>query len=315
MMESLLKITSMTKSNKFLKEHLNVAWLRPESAFVDAVASTLISRHKIRYPSLDLGCGNGIFSFLTAGGEFSLDYDWYINVNTKGFWKNKDIYDVCKVKDLKQFIIKKPQYIFAAGFDHKSNLLKQAQCLSFYDSLVKCDANERLPFEDGQLKTVFSNMLHWLKSLKVILKEMHRVLDDNGIAILCLPNTKFFDYCFTYQCKKKNSELLRLLNRGRSECLHSAISYNDFSNLAKTIGFDIIDHCYYMSRLTATIWDIGLRPLSPVLIRMANSLTSDNRKSIKKEWIETLAPFFLRLYEMEIRSEEEGAFHLFVLRK
>ena len=70
----------------FLKAHLNVAWLRPESALWDAIASTIISKMKLPPPTLDLGCGNGIFSFITAGGDFSIEYDWYKNVDTEGFW-------------------------------------------------------------------------------------------------------------------------------------------------------------------------------------------------------------------------------------
>ena len=77
----------------FLKNHLNAAWLRPESALWGAIASTIVSKHEIEPPSLDLGCGNGIFSFITAGGNFSVDYDWYININVEGFWGNKEIYE------------------------------------------------------------------------------------------------------------------------------------------------------------------------------------------------------------------------------
>ena len=43
----------------FLKAHLNVAWLRPESALGNTIVSIRISKYKIIPPSLDLGCGIG----------------------------------------------------------------------------------------------------------------------------------------------------------------------------------------------------------------------------------------------------------------
>jgi hypothetical protein len=34
------------------------------------------------------------------------------------------------------------------------------------------------------------------------------------------------------------------------------------------------------------MWDIGLRPISPVTIKMANILEPKQRKKIKEEWID-----------------------------
>ncbi|MBA7679211.1 hypothetical protein ES703_87495 [subsurface metagenome] len=299
----------------FLKEHLNVWWLRPESALWDAIASTIISKHEIKSPSLDLGCGNGIFSFITAGGNFSIDYDWYINVDVEGFWDNEDIYDTCNVDKLEQYIIKKPAYVFTYGLDHKTNLLTQARSLGLYENLILHDANQTLPFEDSRFKTVFSNILYWLDSPLESLKEVHRVLQNGGRALLCIPNVKFKEYCFTYSWREKQSPLLKKLNRGRSESMHWLASCDEFSRLAEGAGFSVVDHLYYLSRLTLTIWDIGLRPVSPYLIKMANRLSPEDRRAIKSEWVDTLFEILLPLYEMEMNSEEEGGFHFFALQK
>lgn len=299
----------------FLKAHLNVAWLRPESALWDAIASTLISKYDIISPSLDLGCGNGIFSFITAGGSFSIDYDWYINVEPEGFWEDKDIYNVCKISSLKEYILELPKYSFTFGLDHKPNLLAQAKALNLYKNLIEHDANKSLPFEDGQLETVFSNILYWLSEPKSSLKEIYRILDKNGLALLCIPNKKFLEYCFTYRWEEKNSSLLKKLNRGRSENMHWVVDYKEFAGCAKDAGFKVVHHQYYLSRLTLTIWDIGLRPLSAVLIKMANALNPEQRRTIKREWMETVLDFLLTLYEMEINSKEEKGFHFFVLEK
>jgi len=308
------KIISRGSVN-FLENHLNLTWLRPEWALWDTIASSNISKYEIAAPSLDLGCGNGLFSFITAGGSFSIDHDWFINTDTEGFWDNKDIYDACNTDNLDNIIAKTSNYTFTTGLDHKDSLLKQAGALNLYDSLVKHDADQPWPFEEGQFKTIFSNILYWLKDLNKSLRELYRVLDKGGLAILCLPNTKYLDYCFTYQWKEKNSELLRLLNHGRTESMHWTMSYHDFKKAAEDVGFNIADHGYYLSRLTLTINDIGLRPLSPVLIKMTNKLSQEDRREIKKEWVETVMKFLLPLCELDKDSKEEGGFHLFVLKK
>lgn len=303
------------KEASFIRAHLNVSWLRPESALWNAIASSLISKYEIIPPSLDLGCGNGIFSFITAGGEFNLNYDWYVNVELKGFWNNKDIYDICKIDNLDKFISKKPRYRFDYGLDHKLSLIRQARALYFYRSLILADASMFLSFQDTSFKTVFSNILYWLPNLNKSLLQINRITEKNGTVILCMPNTKFFDYCDSYHWKQKKSTFLRLLNRGRYKNLLWTISYRDFSKITKQCGFKIMNHAYYLSPSTLKIWDIGLRPLSPLLIKMTSCLTPKNRQAIKSEWIETLLRFLFPLYQEEKQSKVEGGFHLFVLKK
>ena len=199
--------------------------------------------------------------------------------------------------------------------DHKNNLLKQAGALSFYEDLIQHDANLALPFEEGQLRTVFSNIVYWLKDPKQSLTEINRILDKGGLALLCVPNNKFLEYCFTYHWEERNSPLLKKLNRGRSVNMCWRMDRKQFSTLAESIGFEVVYHEYYLSKLTLSIWDIGLRPLSPMLIKMANTLNPETRRAIKIEWVETLLDFLIPLYEMEINSQEEKGFHFFALEK
>lgn len=300
--------------NKFLWNQLNVNWLRPESALWRALDSTLTSKYKIKPPSLDIGCGNGIHSFITAGGNFSLDYDFYVNTKVEGFYENKDIYDVCNVSNIGDFISEQPRYKFTYGLDHKKGLCEQAMQLNFYEEIILHDANKAPPFEDSEIKTVFSNILYWLNSPTKALEEVKKILEVGGIALLFVPDIKFKDYCLTYHWKEQNSQLLRKLNRGRSESMQWEISYDDFSYIAENMGFRIIEHKEYLSKLTLQIWDIGLRPISPYLIKMANKLSPEDRRTIKLEWIETFYELLLPIYEMDLNCEE-GGFHFFVLEK
>src|SRR5438093_1391740 len=167
---------TVKSAEDFIEPHLNVYWLRPESALWDAIASSVISRIEFISPSVDVGSGNGIFSFITAGGAFSLEYDWYRNVDPRGFWDNRDIYDSLMAVPARSAIIKEPMYRIDCALDAKRNLLRQAQALKFYRHAVRADTNNPLPFQDSSFETVFSNILYWLNSAEASLKEIRRVL-------------------------------------------------------------------------------------------------------------------------------------------
>lgn len=275
----------------------------------------MISKEKVHAPSLDLGCGNGVFSFITAGGAFSPEYDGYRNVRPEGFWENRDIYDCYSGPLRPPWIAQMPNFSFTWGLDHKRNLLRQAMELGFYGGGVMADANRRLPFSDGAFQTVFSNILYWLESPEVSLREIGRLLAPKGRALLCLQNPQFKEYCFTARWRDTGSPLLRMLNRGREECHRWTLSESELGKLAGRVGFRVVSCIPYLSPLTLRVWDIGLRPLSPVLIKMVDRLSESDRLSAKTEWIETLAPFLKELYEMDDHSRQQGGYSFVVLKK
>lgn len=85
--------------------------------------------------------------------------------------------------------------------------------------------------------------------------------------------------------------------------------------LAQRTGFRLVSDTRYLSPLTLRVWDIGLRPLAPVLMRMAARLTEADRLAIKADWIATLHPFLQELYAMDRNSQEPGGFHAVYLEK
>jgi hypothetical protein len=87
----------MTKERKKLKEFLYMEWLRMEKVVWNTRASILIGEELLLGNRIcELGIGNGYFTFMTLGGKFKPEYDWYYNVNVDGFWENKDIYDTVR---------------------------------------------------------------------------------------------------------------------------------------------------------------------------------------------------------------------------
>ncbi|NVJ91183.1 MAG: hypothetical protein HWE34_05975 [Methylocystaceae bacterium] len=72
----------------------------------------------------------------------------------------------------------------------------------------------------------------------------------------------------------------------------------------------------YLSRQTLNIWDIGLRPFSPYMIKMANTLSRTDRFNIKQKWCQGLLPMIKELCDEEFKNgPKEGGFSFYVLKK
>lgn len=309
------KVGQSLEGRDFLDAHLNVSWLRPESALCDAIASDLIAAEPCKGPALDLGSGNGIFSFITAGGRFAAEYDWYRNVDVSGFWDNRDIYDRFVAPIKPEWITRRPVYAYDIALDAKRALLRQAQGLGWYGRIVQADADRPLPFAPESFETIFSNILCWLASPEAALCEIQRLLRPSGRAYLCLQDPIFKRYCVSYQWRRRGSELLRLLNRGRDASNAWALSMSELGSLCKRVGLVMCAQTSYLSPLTLQAWDIGLRPLSPVLVKMLGKLNDDDRLEVKREWIDTLRPFLLELLAMDRASRSRGGFLFLTLER
>ncbi len=310
----MIDVMRVAAASDVLEAHLNIQWLRPESALWDAIASSVLAPLNLRGPALDLGCGNGLFSFLTAGGRFSPDYDGYRNVRADAE-EGEDLYDAFVAGPLSEWIVQQPAYRFHCALDAKPNLLRQAAALGFYGETVVANANQRLPFPDEAFHTVFSNMLYWLDSPESVLRDLWRILRQGGRAVLCVPDPRFLESCPSYAWRARGSEALRLLNRGRFESVRWTASSEDLEALAARAGFSVASDVTYLAPLTLKTWDIGLRPLAPVLLKMVGKLADPERLAIKMEWVDVLRPFLQELYEMDRDYRGPGGFHCVQMEK
>jgi SAM-dependent methyltransferase len=279
-----------------LLPHLNAYWLRPESALWDAIAAKHIgSMLHGKDNILELGIGNGYFSFLMLGGQFKSDYDWFLNVALEGFWNKADIFNHDSNIEIEQFILRKPSTRIKVALDHKKALLNQASRLGFIDQAIVHDCNQ--PINLDGFSVVYSNMLYWLKEPLSVIDNIANNLRQNGELIIAIPNECFFKSCQSYS---KNEYLWKLINRGRADHIIWHMKPSDFEHeISKRGIFEIASLQRYLSPTILKIWDIGLRPLSIPLIKMANALPPESRREIKQEWCDTLLKFAGPLIEDE----------------
>lgn len=301
---------------------LEMNWLRPENAAWDTVASMLLSEHlKPGQTIMDVGCGNGLTTFISSGGRMSLTYDWYVNTNPNGFDQNADIYDFDNKIDISEHIAKKPAIVWEKGVDHKAALIAQAAKLSLYreSQIADLDTKSGVTALDGSYDLIFSNILYWLRNPQLVLEQCAKSLKPDGTLLVAFPNENFFAYCESYQYEEKKSEFLRLLNRGRRETHHWTMSLGKFQKLLKThkIGLEVVEHTPYLSERTLNYWDFGLRPLSVPMLNLTARMAPDERLRFKKDWIQNISDLYYEMFLLELQSLEErrGAYSFVQLAK
>lgn len=295
------------------RAHLNAYWLRPESAIWDCIAAKSLSAHLASMESLaEIGIGNGYFSFLMLGGEFAPGFDWFHNVETEGFWSNSDIYNHDQGIGGSSWILRYPSTRLACAVDHKSSLLKQAERLGFIDATIEHDCNYPLP--RLPCKNAYSNMLYWLQDPITVMHRIGEQLPEGGQLIIAFPNSSFYEACTSYT---DPAPLWKLLNRGRANSIMWHMDLPDFERQLGARGmFDIQHFQRYLAPLTLKLWDIGFRPMTVPLIKMANALSPEIRAEIKQEWCDTVAKFAPTVLENELqRGFRHGGFNLVVLKR
>lgn len=305
-----------------LRQLLNAYWLRPETALWRACDLRAMAGFELAPPSLDLGCGDGVFSFIRAGGTLAENFDVFQSIGPLDkFFANADVYDSFD-QGIAVEVVRRPGYEIDVGLDHKPNLLKKARALGLYAEIKEADANRGLPFADGSFRSVFSNMVYWLEDPLAAMMEIRRVLRPGGQACLLLPNATLRDFSLYWDLHVRTGNpayrFLAKLDRGRlADNIKQVKSTAEWHGIVRQAGLEVLGHKQYLSGAIARIWDIGLRPLFPVLHKMASKIEAGDRLEIKREWVSTFETFFMPLAEMDpaMDAKTEPAFHCFVLRR
>jgi len=307
---------------EYLEQLLSVHWLRPETALWRIFDCLLMHDCNLAGQSIDLGCGDGTLSYIMAGGKIG-NFDAYTHLTSlQSFNQGADIYNT-KVS---------PDYIpdiddthlrgsYFYGVDHKEGLISKAgRFSSFYQNTMVHDINNRLPFDDGYFSNAFSNVLYWLDDLNKVLADWNRILSDSGKLMIFVPNKNFKEKAWLYYSAphEGRKRYYNFFDRNYNSLIKHCYSHDEWEELFVRNGFKVIRHVKYLTDIVMEVWNIGTRPISPLLINMAENLIPAKRKEIKTEWIEYFKSFFLPIVLGELGKnprEGEYAFHFYILEK
>lgn len=234
----------------------------------------------------DISCGDGIFSFIHAGGRFDESFDVF---GATGHLKqitrsNADMFDF-PAADYSPQVTQPPMRRVRIGTDLKPALLDKARALDFYDELFLHDANEPQPFEDESFETVYCNSAYWVARIDLLLSELRRVTRSNGRIVLHVKLASMRDYTLERFRGRLGGEVLRILGRGRIECWPTLASRREWERRFADAGLSIESCTPFITRTHAVLWDVGLRPIAPLLVRMTRELSPATRAAIKRDWV------------------------------
>ena len=309
----------MNSRKQYLEQYLNWFWLRPENALMLTIRAEKFSS-TFKYfdsDSLDVSCGDGVFSFIAGGGLLGFDSDMFMSVdNTKPRLGNFDAFDFYD-EAYKVDILKPPSINFSHGSDWKMNLINKAENLNWYKNLFVHDNNLTFPFKNNIFGYIYSNSTYWVQQFDEHINDLVRLLRPGGYLVLEVKTTNIEKYSsYEYACDMFGIKACELFDAGRRSTwkgLKSLGEYRKFFDNIKEL--ELIEEKPVYGDMLVQIWDIGLRPLFNPLSKMANGLDEQTRREVKKEWVETvynLAEHYVTNYEAEIDSAVE---YLYVLRK
>ncbi len=288
--------TATTSSLEKNRRFINAYWLRPENAFWMVLRSNALSRVPMRAPSIDLSCGDGVFSFLHAGGRFDPSFDVFEAVRDleRANTEHADVFDHVD-DDYQPPIAREPDWRMDCGTDVKPSLLAKASRLGFYDRLLRQDHNERLPFENDAFQTVYCNATYWVSEVDAFLREIGRITAPGGTIVLQVKLDAIKQFTFEKHREVLGDHWLHLMGRGRLETWPGLCDRRSWERHFAAAGLDVQRADAFVTGTHAHVWDIGLRPIAPMLIKTMNSIHAHLRKEIKRDWVDLfcdlLAPF------------------------
>lgn len=309
----------MNIRKKLLKQYLNWFWLRPESAILLALrgAAYYDTLKFFDKNSLDVSCGDGVFSFIACGGEMSQNYDMYQSLNLNGVRKGDfDTYDYFD-NDYKVDITKKPDFVFEYGSDWKENLIKKSQKLNFYKNLLLHNNNKKLPFSDRQFNYIYSNATYWVEKFEFHINDLIRILNTKGYLVLEMKTTDIKKFSsFNYAKDIMGRDYCEIIDAGRLSTWRGLKTMEELKDVIDNQNqLKIIKKEPLYGDIMAYIWDIGLRPLFNPLVKLANNSSFEIRKEVKEEWCNIIFNLFAEFVENYSVKENECIEWIYILQK
>jgi len=308
----------MDTQEEKLKQFLELFWLRPENGLLCTFKSEAFKHLSFESPSLDISCGDGLFMYIHQGGSFEKDFDYFRSTNSKNFKHSSfvDIYDHFE-EGYEVKTVNEPKTQIDYGIDWKKSLINKAEKLNLYKNLIVHDNNNLpLPFDDNFFQTIYSNSIYWVKNVDELIHDIYRILKPGGVAVLEVATPNFHQTLNDLEAIL-SKEAIELLDRNRRDTNPSLYFYNDWKQKIESTGFKIENvTSAYPNRILIDIWNIGLRPISHLLVQMAQNLNDEDLVKIKMEWVDIFYKLFKPLLNIESSHDIEDAAYLsFTIRK
>ena len=291
-----------------LRRYLQAYWLRPENALWMTLRSDALDRIAFDAPAIDVACGDGIHTFLHLGGVLDPDFDVFTAVDSldRVHDKHADMFDA-GAADYAPTIITEPDSRIDTGMDLKPNLLSKAARIGLYRRLIQHDANKPIPLPTDSFQTVYCNAAYWVENIHGFLGELARITQPGGRIILQVKLDSIRSCTLEPLRGILGERFLDIIGRGRFDTWPTLASQLEWEHRYRRASLEIEDAFPFVTDAHARLWDVGLRPIAPLLVRMANGLSGESRSSVKRDWVELFMELLTPLRRSDLSISGVGA--------
>lgn len=271
-----------------LRRFVEAYWLRPENALWMTLRSLTLRHVPLARPSIDVSCGDGIFSFLHLGGVLDPAFDVFCSVagvDTRRRVSN-DMFDHFETDYLPP-VWSVPAARIDVGEDCKASMLAKAGKLPLYERLVEHDNNTPLPFEDESFGTIYCNSAYWVTKIDLFLRELRRATHLDGRIVLQVKLDSMKAHTLESHRAVLGDRFLQIIG-SRFEHWPTLTDRRTWERRFSAAGLRVTSATPFITAAHSRLWDVGLRPIAPLLIRMANALTPASRAAVKRDWVELM---------------------------
>ena len=93
-------------------------------------------------------------------------------------------------------------------------------------------------------------------------------------------------YTLAAHHKRLGSRVLAIIGRDRLDCWQSLADRRTWEDRFAKAGLLVERETPFITATHAHIWDIGLRPIAPMLIKRASGGTAHTRDAVKTGWVD-----------------------------
>ncbi len=300
-----------------LWNYLNIYFLKPFDAVNDTLTASLLKDYNWETPYIEIGSGDGMFSYIMHGGKFPIWFDRYLNIDLK----KKDIFDTHQMN--KNLPLKKIKNIKnLCAIDSKENHIKKIKEIGFADKAI-LSKYEKLPFKNESFHSLFLYTPHGLDNYDMCIKECNRTLDKDGNMIVLNFNKSIKDYFICHKLSKQVKgnlyDYLKSLDNGRhDEITNLSKSLEEWHLFFNKLGFKIIKFNQGLNPIAWMFYDIQTRPFLQPLIKFFNFFPRYLRTVLKLFWMIMWYPilliFFVFFSNFFIKSKK-NCYYSFHLKK